>query len=192
MRWRRCPRKRFLQHWNLMVSYHQVITKAVTIILLSPPPPSCLLLPENGGGGFDSELIQMDVENLDGGVNPVVAADSEAADKEQRTNPFSCALWHHCIQLSCLLDQMGLASSLQHWNLDWNAGGAWLFSSFSYSSSSFSFSSSSLIGVGLFEAMKMMTEEELTAAAIAAVAAAAVPEAALQLLPQLQWRRREQ
>jgi hypothetical protein len=71
--------------------------------------------------------------------------------------------------------------------LNRNAGGGWPLSSFSSSSSSFSFSSFSSIVVGPFEAMKMMTEEELAAAA---AAVAAVPEAAPQLSLQLQWRRR--
>jgi hypothetical protein len=104
---------------------------------------------------------------------------------------------------------MGSASSSQHWNLDWNAGGGCPFSSFS--SSSFSFSSSSSIVIGPFEAMKITTKEELAkTAAAAAVAAAAVAAAAVaaaaaaaavaavalkaapQLSPQLRRRRRGQ
>jgi hypothetical protein len=115
----------------------------------------------------------MDVENLDGVIDPVVTAGLEDADKEQRANPFSCASWHHHVWLSHLLNWMGLVSSLQHQNLDWNAGGGWPFSSFS--SSSFSFSSSSSIVAGPFEVMKMTTEEELAVAV-------AVPKAALQSL----------
>ncbi len=71
--------------------------------------------------------------------------------------------------------------------LDRTAGGGWPFPSFSSFSSSFSFFSFSSIFVGPFEAMKMMTEEELVAAAAAMVAA---PEAVPQLLPQSQRRRR--
>ncbi len=65
--------------------------------------------------------------------------------------------------------------------LDRTAGGGWPFPSFSSSSSSFSFFSFSSIVAGLFEVMKMTTEEEL---AVAAAAVAAAPEAAPQSLPQ--------
>ncbi len=126
-----------------------------------PPPPAVLSSLARKGGGLNSELTQMDVNKLDGGVDPVVTVSSEDADGEQHANPFSCASWHHCVQLSRLPDKMGSASSSGHWNLDWNVGEGWPFSSFSSSCSSFSFFSSSSIVVRPFKAMKMMTEGEL-------------------------------
>jgi hypothetical protein len=54
-----------------------------------PHLPSRLLCREREGG-LDSESTHTDVENLDGGIDPVVAASLKDADKEQRANHFSC------------------------------------------------------------------------------------------------------
>jgi hypothetical protein len=85
MRRRQRPRQQFLRRWNLMVGYHQRSNNHPSI-----PPTAILSSLAKKGGGLDSDLTQRDVENLDGGVDPVVAAGLEDANKELHTNPFLC------------------------------------------------------------------------------------------------------